>query len=61
MTKSQMEQRIAELEEENEDLQSRLDSIVDIVQPGASEPDDEERMRMTRIGTTMRTATALRK
>ena len=42
MTKSQMEERIAELEEENEDLQSRLDSIVDIVQPEAAEADGDE-------------------
>ena len=41
-TKSQLEERIAELEEENEDLQSRLDSIVDIVQPEASESDADE-------------------
>jgi hypothetical protein len=33
VTKQEMEDRIAELEEENEDLQSRLDSICDIVQP----------------------------
>ena len=42
MTNSQMEERIAELEEENEDLQSRLDSIVDIVQPGAGDEIDNE-------------------
>jgi hypothetical protein len=35
-----MEDRITELEEENEDLQSRLDSIGDIVQP-SEEADDE--------------------
>lgn len=48
MTKQQMEQRIAELEEENEDLQSRLDSIMDIATPeedfceadGADEDED---------------------
>jgi hypothetical protein len=40
VTKQDMEDRIAELEEENEDLQSRLDSISDIVQP-AEEAGDE--------------------
>ena len=40
VTKTQMECRIAQLEEENEDLRSRLDSIVDIVQPEAGESDD---------------------
>ena len=46
MTKSQLEERIAELEEENEDLQSRLDSVVDIVQPkaggGADDADEDD-------------------
>jgi hypothetical protein len=45
VTKQEMEDRITELEEENEDLQSRLDSIVDIVQPVEDETDcvdDEE-------------------
>ena len=49
MTKQEMEERITELEEENEDLQSRLDSISDIVQPvdetgdeGAEEMDGED-------------------
>jgi hypothetical protein len=45
MTKSQLEERIAELEEENEDLQSRLDSIGAVVQPEASGPDDEDERR----------------
>jgi hypothetical protein len=40
MTKQEMEERITELEEENEDLQSRLDSISDIVQP-VDDADDE--------------------
>jgi peptidoglycan hydrolase CwlO-like protein len=40
VTKQDMEERITELEEENEDLQSRLDSISDIVQP-VEEADDE--------------------
>jgi peptidoglycan hydrolase CwlO-like protein len=40
VTKQDMEDRITELEEENEDLQSRLDSISDIVQP-VEEADDE--------------------
>jgi hypothetical protein len=40
VTKQEMEGRITELEEENEDLQSRLDSIVDIVQP-VEDTDDE--------------------
>lgn len=42
MTKSQMEERIAELEEENKDLRNRLDSIVDIVQPEAGDEDDDD-------------------
>jgi hypothetical protein len=44
MNKQEMEERIAELEESNEDLQSRLDSIIDIVQPGdeAADEDGEE-------------------
>jgi hypothetical protein len=40
VTRQEMEERITELEEENEDLQSRLDSIGDIVQP-ADDADDE--------------------
>ena len=40
VTKQEMENRITELEEENEDLQSRLDSISDIIQP-SEEADDE--------------------
>lgn len=40
VTRQEMEGRIAELEEENEDLQSRLDSISDIVQP-VDDADDE--------------------
>jgi cell shape-determining protein MreC len=40
VTKQEMQDRIAELEEENEDLQSRLDSINDIVQP-VEDADDE--------------------
>jgi cell shape-determining protein MreC len=44
VTKQDMEDRITELEEENEDLQSRLDSISDIVQPveGAEDECGEE-------------------
>lgn len=42
MTKSQLEERVAELEEQNEDLQSRLDSIIDIVQPEAADADDDD-------------------
>ncbi len=48
MTKQQLEARIAELEEENEDLQNRLDSIMDIATPeeedscGADDGDDDE-------------------
>ena len=40
VTKQEMEERIGELEEENEDLKSRLDSISDIVQP-VDDADDE--------------------
>ncbi len=45
MTKQQLEARIAELEEENEDLQNRLDSIMDIATPEEEDScgaDDEE-------------------
>ena len=46
MTKEQLEERIAELEEENEDLQSRLDSIMDIATPEedscAADGEDED-------------------
>ena len=41
VTRQEMEDRITALEEENEDLQSRLDSISDIVQP-VEEVDDED-------------------
>ncbi len=47
-TKQQLEARIAELEEENEDLQNRLDSIMDIATPeeeGACGADDRGRRR----------------
>jgi hypothetical protein len=40
VTKEELQDRITELEEENEDLQSRLDSISDIVQP-VDDADDE--------------------
>jgi hypothetical protein len=44
VTRQEMEDRIADLEEENEDLQSRLDSIIDIVQPSdeTAEGDGED-------------------
>ncbi len=45
MTKQQLEARIVELEEENEDLQNRLDSIMDIATPeeeDSCEADGEE-------------------
>ena len=44
MTKQQLEDRIAELEEEVEDLQQRLDSIMDIATPeeNSCQADDEE-------------------
>lgn len=41
MTKQEMEGRVAELEESNEDLQSRLDSIIDIVQPSDEAADED--------------------
>lgn len=44
MSKTELEERIAELEAENEDLQSRLDAVMDIVQPEEDDDngDDEE-------------------
>jgi hypothetical protein len=44
MTKEELETRIAELEEENEDLQVRLDSILDIATPeeDSCEADEED-------------------
>ena len=45
MTQSQMKLRIAELEEQNEDLQNRLDSVMDIIQPeieGCDDDDDDD-------------------
>ena len=50
-TKDELMDRIAELEEENEDLQSQLDDIADIVAPseddgrngnGYDDPDDSD-------------------
>ena len=43
VTKRMLERRIAGLEEHNEDLQSRLDSVMEIVQPEAHDEDQEER------------------
>lgn len=40
MTKQELEERISELETENEDLHSRLDSVMEIAAPG--EPDGEQ-------------------
>ncbi len=42
MTKTELEHRIAELEEENEDLQNRLDTVLDIVQPEEEQEDDDD-------------------
>lgn len=42
MNKRMLERRISELEEQNEDLQSRLDSVLDIVRPEADDDDSED-------------------
>jgi hypothetical protein len=41
-TKRQLEDRVSELEQENEELQSRLDEVLDIVAPSEDDEDDEE-------------------
>lgn len=41
MTREELEERITELEEENQELQDRLDSIMDIARPEEAEEDDE--------------------
>ena len=42
MTRAELEDRIAALEEENENLQDKLDSITEIVgEEGAEEDDDD--------------------
>lgn len=40
-TKQDLEEKISELEAENEDLQSRLDEILDIVTPEDEDQEDE--------------------
>ena len=40
--KAELEQRIQELESENESLQSRLDEILDVVAPPEDEAEEEE-------------------
>ena len=42
MTKPELEGKIAELEEEIEDLNSRLDSVLQIVTPGEADADKED-------------------
>ncbi|HEY6271199.1 MAG TPA: hypothetical protein VIX19_04290 [Terriglobales bacterium] len=44
-TRRELIDRIKELEGENEDLQSRLDEIADLVTPEEEEEDDEEEDR----------------
>lgn len=39
MTKQELEERVAELETENEDLHSRLDSVMEIAAPGETDAD----------------------
>ncbi len=41
-TKQELEERIRELEEENEQLQTQLDDIADIVAPPDSGDDEDE-------------------
>lgn len=40
LTKAELEDRVAELEEENQDLQDRIDSIADIIEPDEDEESD---------------------
>jgi len=40
-TKADLQDRIDELEAENEDLQSLLDSVYDLVSPGPDEDDED--------------------
>ena len=49
-TKQELEERISELEEENEELQSRLDEILDIAAPGDKEEDEEEQGEGDELG-----------
>jgi hypothetical protein len=41
-TKAELEERVAELESENEDLRDRLESISEIVNDEGDEDDDDE-------------------
>ena len=41
-SKQELEKQIRELEEENEELQSRLDEVLDIVAPSEDEEDEED-------------------
>jgi hypothetical protein len=41
MTREELEERITDLEEENQELQDRLDSIMDIARPEEDEDEDE--------------------
>ena len=40
--KQELEEQVRELEDENEELQSRLDEILDIVAPSEEEQDEED-------------------
>ena len=42
MTKRELEERVNELEAENEDLQTRLDQVADLVAPLDDDEEDEE-------------------
>ena len=44
-TKEQLEDRVRELEEENDSLQDQLDQIFDIVAPPEEKGEDEKRQR----------------
>ncbi len=41
-TRHELQERISELEEENEELQSRLDEIADLVAPEEEEQDEDD-------------------
>ena len=41
-TRADLEDRVAELEQENSELNDRLDSIADIIEPGDSEDEDDD-------------------
>lgn len=51
LTKEQLQKRVEELEQENDDLQDQLDQIYDIVAPG-DQQEKNKKYRVTAQGTT---------